>query len=74
MNGAIDYLRQNPHKCKMGQILTKQGTKCEDFYIFDENIPPYIKNKYNNAEGADNTDLKGTNHYGDLWRNWQAYK
>ena len=71
MNGAIDYIRQNPQKCNMGQMLSKENTTTIDYYIFNNEI--YIKNKYNDAEGADNSDIKGTNHYGVLWRNWQAY-
>jgi hypothetical protein len=70
MNGAIDYLRQFSNKCNMGQILSKEG-EVGEYYIFNNEI--YIKSKYNDAEGADNSDLKGTNHYGVLWRNWQAY-
>jgi|TARA_B110000977_G_scaffold5419_1_gene7700 hypothetical protein len=33
----------------------------------------FIKCKYNNARGADNTDMKGTNDYGDMWRNNTVY-
>lgn len=69
MNGAIDYIRKNPEKCNIGQIVIKQGT--EEYMVFGKQI--FIRLKYNDAPGADNTDVKGTNHYGDLWRSWNAY-
>jgi len=32
-----------------------------------------IKCKYNNARGADNSDLGGTNDYGKMWRERDVY-
>jgi mannosyltransferase OCH1-like enzyme len=69
MNAGIDYIRKNPDKCNIGQVVVKQGT--EEYIVFNNKI--FIRRKYNDAEGADNSDVEGTNHYGNLWRTWQVY-
>jgi mannosyltransferase OCH1-like enzyme len=65
MNAAVDYVRAHPEKCLVGQ------------HTSDEHIAfggtPVIKCKYNNARGADNSDLKGTNDYGVMWRERSVY-
>jgi hypothetical protein len=43
----------------------------EQFIDFD--LGRFAKVKYNNARGADNSDLAGTNDYGKMWRNWDIY-
>jgi hypothetical protein len=44
----------------------------EEYMVFGRE--KWIRQKYNDAQGADNTDIKGTNHYGDLWRSWRIYQ
>ena len=44
----------------------------EEYMVFGRE--KWIRQKYNDAQGADNTDIKGTTHYGDLWRSWQMYQ
>jgi hypothetical protein len=69
MNAAIDYIRKYSEKCLLGQVVVKRNT--EEYIVFGDVV--FIRRKYNDAPGADNSDLKGTNNYGELWRNWQAY-
>jgi len=65
MNATIDYVRAYPEKCMIGQ------------HTADEHImfakQRFIKCKYNNARGADNSDIKGGNDYGEMWRKRDIY-
>jgi len=65
MYAAIDHLRAHPDKCVIG-LHTK-----------DEHVEfggvRFVKCKYNVARGADNSDLPGTNDYGDMWRRRDIY-
>jgi len=65
MNAAIDYVRANFGKCMIGQ-----HTPDEHVVFGDTRI---LKCKYNNAKGADNTDIVGGNDYGQMWRNRDVY-
>jgi hypothetical protein len=65
MNASIDYVRAYPEKCMIGQHTSEE-------YVEFGGIK-FVKCKYNNARGADNTDLKGTNDYGDMWRKRDVY-
>ena len=65
MNASIDYIRQHPNKCVIGKHTS-------DEYITFDDIT-FIKCKYNNTRGADNSDLPGTNDYGDMWRKRCVY-
>lgn len=69
MEGSVDYVRQFPDKCFIGKHIVSQDRS--EYIIF--NNTPFIKCKYNNAKGADNTDIKGGNDYGEMWRNWDVY-
>ena len=65
MNATIDYVRAYPERCMIGQ------------HTADEHIVfagrSFIKCKYNNARGADNSDIKGGNDYGEMWRKRDIY-
>lgn len=65
MNSAIDYVRAYPEKCVIGQ-----HTSDEHVVFGGKRI---LKCKYNNAKGADNSDLGGTNDYGVMWMNRDVY-
>ena len=65
MNASIDYVRAHPEKCTIGQHTSDEHIQ------FGEH--KFIKCKYNNAKGADNSDLPGTNDYGDMWRKREVY-
>lgn len=65
MTACIDYIRANPYKCCIGQHSSEEDIR------FDNRR--FIKCKYNNAKGADNSDIKGTNDYGEMWRNRDVY-
>lgn len=69
MNASIDYVRAYPDKCMIGQHTIEE--KGEEFIRF--NNVRYVKCKYNNAKGADNRDMGGTNDYGDMWRKRDVY-
>jgi mannosyltransferase OCH1-like enzyme len=69
MNAAIDYIRAYPEKCMIGQHALEDNKQ----QIVRFNNVRYIKCKYNNAKGADNSDMKGTNDYGDMWRKRDIY-
>lgn len=69
MSGAIDYIRRFPDKCCIGRHLI--GNNAKEFIVFGKTI--FVQCKYNNAKGADNSDLKGANDYGEMWRNFQVY-
>lgn len=68
INACIDYVRENSEKCMIGQHVIENGEQFMDF-----GDVRFIKVKYNNAKGADNTDMKGTNDYGDMWRKRDVY-
>jgi mannosyltransferase OCH1-like enzyme len=65
MNASIDYVREHPEKCVIGQHTS------EEHVVFGGTS--MIKCKYNNARGADNTDIGGTNDYGAMWRARDVY-
>lgn len=69
MNGCIDYIRSNPDKCFIGQhTIEEDGIE----YVRFGN-KRIFKCKYNNARGADNSDMGGTNNYGQMWLNRDIY-
>ena len=69
MYGCIDYVRKNPEKCMIGLHITdKDGS---EYVAIAKRV--ILKCKYNNANGADNSDLKGGNDYGKMWREWDIY-
>ena len=61
MNASIDYIRAYPDKCMIGQHTP------DEHILFGNH--KFIKCKYNNARGGDNSDLTGGNDYGEMWRN-----
>ena len=65
MNAAIDYVRAYPEKCIIGQHTS------DEHIVFAKQV--FIKCKYNNASGADNSDIKGGNDYGEMWRKRLVY-
>jgi mannosyltransferase OCH1-like enzyme len=69
INACIDHVRKFPHTCMIGKHVIDNG---EQFIDFD--LGRFAKVKYNNARGADNSDLAGTNDYGKMWRNWDVYR
>jgi mannosyltransferase OCH1-like enzyme len=69
MSACIDYIRRYSEKIRLGRHLI--GNDNQEFIVFDRTI--CVQCKYNNARGADNSDMKGTNDYGDMWRNWDIY-
>jgi hypothetical protein len=69
MSGSIDYIRKNPDKCCIGRHLI--GNNNREVVIFGKTI--FLQCKYNNAQGADNRDLVGSNNYGEMWRSWNVY-
>ena len=68
INACIDHVRKFPHVCLIGKHVIDNG---EQFIDFD--LGRIAKVKYNNARGADNSDLAGTNDYGEMWRKWDIY-
>lgn len=60
MQAAIDHLRSHPSQCLVG------------LHTIDEDVEfggvKFVKCKYNDARGADNRDVEGTNDYGEMWR------
>lgn len=68
INACIDHVRKFPHACLIGKHVIDNG---EQFIDFDRGR--FAKVKYNNARGADNSDLAGTNDYGKMWRNFDIY-
>ena len=69
MNASIDYIRANSKKCVIGRHTIED--KGEEYIRFSD--VRCIKCKYNDAKGADNSDLPGTNDYGDMWRKQKVY-
>lgn len=69
MSGSIDYIRRHPEKCNIGRhILIRDNHEVVAF-----GKKAIVQCKYNNARGADNSDIKGGNDYGEMWRNWTVY-
>ena len=68
INACIDHVRKFPHTCLIGKHVIDNGEQFIDF-----ELGRFAKVKYNNARGADNSDLVGTNDYGEMWRNWDVY-
>ena len=69
MSACIDFIRKEPTKYGIGKhIIDRDGA---GYVCFEKKL--FIKNKYNNAKGADNSDVSGTNNYGKMWVNWQVY-
>jgi len=68
IHACIDHLRQFPEKCLVGEHMFLNG---EQIIRFDQSR--FVKVKYNDAKGADNSDLEGTNDYGDMWRKRDVY-
>jgi len=65
MTASIDYIRRYPMKCVVGQHTSDEYIRFGDMN--------FIKCKYNNARGADNSDIKGGNDYGVMWSKRQVY-
>lgn len=65
MHAAIDHLRSHESECLVGLHTT------------DEHIEfgrvRFVKCKYNDARGADNRDVQGTNDYADMWMKRDVY-
>lgn len=68
INACIDHLRMFPSKCMIGKHVIDNGEQ-----FIDYECGRMAKVKYNNAKGADNSDIKGGNDYGEMWRNWDIY-
>lgn len=69
ISGSIDYIRKNPDKCFIGRHLIGNGNR--EVIVFGKTV--FVQCKYNNAQGADNRDLVGSNNYGEMWRTWNIY-
>ena len=68
INAAIDYVRMYPDKCLIGEHDIEDHEQIIRFHK-----SRIVKVKYNNAKGADNTDMKGTNDYGHMWKSRDIY-
>ena len=69
MVGSIDYVRRHPDRCSIGRhIIDRDGS---EYVAIGKSI--ILKCKYNNTKGADNSDIKGANDYGVMWRIWDVY-
>lgn len=68
IKACIDYVRAYPQKCEIGRHIIQGGKQ----YIYFGNLQ-YVKVKYNDCLGGDNTDIPGTNNYGKMWRNRAIY-
>jgi mannosyltransferase OCH1-like enzyme len=69
MSACVDFIRRGTYSISVGRHIV--GGDGVGFTVFDDKL--IIKNKYNNAIGADNSDVQGTNNYGLMWRNWDVY-
>lgn len=69
IHASIDYVREFPEKCLVGEHTFDDGEQVIRFSTLR-----VVKVKYNNAKGADNTDMKGMNDYGYMWRSKDIYK
>lgn len=65
MQAAIDYLRAHPEECFVGVHTTDEHVEFGGV--------KFVKCKYNDAKGADNRDVNGTNDYGIMWRHRNVY-
>lgn len=70
IQAAVDYVRRNRDKTVIGNQV-RGKIPHQEFIVYDNK--PFVLRKYNNAKGADNSDLEGTNNYGDMWKNWDVY-
>lgn len=68
INACIDYTQTNPEKCMIGEHVFENGEQVIKF----EGMC-FIKVKYNNARGGNNSDLTGTNNYNTMWENGTIY-
>ena len=68
MTAAIDHLREFPRECAVGQHVIQGMSSYIDFGGYN-----FVHHKYNDAKGADNSDVPGTNDYGDMWRKRMIY-
>ena len=68
VHACVDYLRMYPEKCMVGEHVIEGGEQ----FIRYHNLR-IVKVKYNNAKGADNSDVGGTNDYGEMWRSHDVY-
>jgi len=68
INACIDYMRTKASNCAIGKHVIENGEQFMDF-----GNARLIKVKYNNAKGADNSDVRGANDYGEMWRSGQIY-
>ena len=57
---------KDPEKCVIGQHTSDEHVVFGGTQI--------LKCKYNDAKGADNSDLEGTNDYGVMWRERLVYQ
>ena len=69
MTGSIDYIRKNPNLCMIGRHIV--GNENIEYLIMNKHV--VLRCKYNNAPGADFSDIKGGNNYGKMWRDWDIY-
>jgi len=69
LEGSIDFIRKYPNKCCIGNHFLDRDQ--QGFLTFNKKV--FIQNKYTNLKGADTSDLKGGNDYGDMWRKWNVY-
>lgn len=68
VHACIDHLRMFPDQCSVGDHTFMEGEQVICFY--DSCV---AKVKYNSAKGGDNSDTKGTNDYGHMWRTRDVY-
>ena len=68
INACVDHIRKFPERCQIGRHVIEHGEQFIDF-----SNCRFAKVKYNNAKGADNSDIPGGNDYGEMWRNWDVY-
>lgn len=66
MYGGIDFLRDSD--VLVGRHILANPS---EFVVFGRT--KFIQCKYNNASGADNRDLGGTNNYGKMWCSKEIY-
>jgi len=68
INACIDYIRKFNDLCCIGEHVIENN---EQYMRFGKLY--LLKVKYNNAKGADNSDIKGGNDYGEMWRKGDIY-
>jgi hypothetical protein len=69
MSGSIDYVRRHSVRCMIGRHI--QDRDGSEYVAMGKQV--VLKCKYNNARGADFSDVKGGNDYGKMWREWDIY-